>query len=116
MLSSQSCSAGDDRAPGNRDYPCRSGMDAPRIRKRLVDILEGHGIAPDGPQVPVSRAVRGRLYSIDIAAEEIRPKHMKGFGKVSDTAIAELDRIADDLQQTARNLDKTMDEKIRMDL
>lgn len=85
------------------------------IRKRLVDFLEGQEIAQGNPQIPISRAIRARLYSIDISAEEIRPKHMKGFGKVSDAATAELDRIANDLQQTARYLDKMLDKKTGMD-
>ena len=58
------------------------------------------------PGVPVSRAVRGRLYSIDIAAEELKPKYMRGYGEVSDTVATELDGIAGELQSLVVRLDQ----------
>ena len=41
-----------------------------RIRARLVQVIEGQGMSGRKPGIPVSRAVRGRLYTIDVAAEE----------------------------------------------
>jgi GTP-binding protein EngB required for normal cell division len=69
-----------------------------RVRARLIRVLEGQGIAIPRPDVPVTRAVRGRLYSIDIAAEELKPKYMRGFGDVSNTLATELNGIAAELQ------------------
>lgn len=69
-----------------------------RVRARLKRVLEGQGIAIPPPNVPVTRAVRGRLYSIDIAAEELKPKYMSGFGEVSAPLAADLNGIAAELQ------------------
>ena len=77
-----------------------------RARARLVRVLEGQGIASNPPSIPVSRAVRGRLYSIDIAAEELKPKYMRGYGEVSATVATELDGIAGELQSLVVHLDQ----------
>jgi len=69
-----------------------------RVRARLVRVLEGQGIAIPPPEVPVTRAVRGRLCSIDIAAEELKPKYMSGFGEVSAPLASDLNGIAAELQ------------------
>jgi len=79
-----------------------------RTRARLIRVLEGQGIALPLPDVPVSRAVRGRLYSIDIAAEELKPKHMQGYGTVSETLATELNGIAGELQSLVVQIDRQL--------
>lgn len=69
-----------------------------RVRARLIRVLEGQGIAIPLPEVPVTRAVRGRLYSIDIAAEELKPKYMSGFGEIPAPLASDLNGIAAELQ------------------
>jgi len=81
-----------------------------RVRARLIRILEGQGITDIKPGIPVTRAVRGRLYSIDIAAEELKPKYMRGYGKVSDTLATELDGIAGELQGLVVHIDQQLAE------
>jgi hypothetical protein len=73
-------------------------------RSQLTQSLENQGISRNPPSIPVSRAIRSRLYSIDIAAEEIRPRHMRGYGKVSAPAATELTRFAEELQTRADEL------------
>jgi GTP-binding protein EngB required for normal cell division len=68
-----------------------------RIRARLKQVLEGQGIAASPPGITVSRAVQSRLYTIDIAAEELKPKYMQGYGEVPDTVATELNGIAGEL-------------------
>lgn len=74
------------------------------VRAQLTQTLETQGIFSNPPGIPVSRAIRSRLYSIDIAAEEIRPRHMRGYGKVSAAAATELTRFAGELQTRAIRL------------
>lgn len=79
-----------------------------RVRARLIRILEGQGIPVNPPSVPVTRAIRARLYSIDIAAEELKPKYMRGYGKVSDTVATELSGIAGELQGLVVHLEQQL--------
>ena len=77
-----------------------------RVRARLIRVLEGQNIVYKQPGIPVSRAIKGRLYSIDIAAEELKPKYMKGFGGISDTTATELNGIAGELQALVARLEQ----------
>jgi GTP-binding protein EngB required for normal cell division len=77
-----------------------------RVRARLIQVLDGQEIQRRQPWVPVSRAIKGRLYSIDIAAEELKPKYMRGFGGVSDTTAKELNGIAGELQALVARLER----------
>ena len=74
------------------------------VRTRLEQTLENQGIIPNPPGIPLSRAIRSRLYSIDISAEEIRPRHMRGYGKVSVAAATELSSFAGEMQARANDL------------
>lgn len=68
------------------------------IRARLIKILDEQGISYEQHGIPVSKAINGKLYSIDIAAEELRPKYMQGFGEVSKITATELNGIAGELR------------------
>ena len=74
------------------------------VREQLTQTLDNQGISPGPPGIPVSRSIRTRLCSIDIAVEEIRPRHMRGFGKVSTAAATELNSFAEEMQTRANNL------------
>lgn len=86
-----------------------------RIRARLIHVLEGQGVPVAEPHIPVSRAVRSRLYSIDIAAEELRPKYMAGYGGVPPALATDLDGIAGELQTLAAHLDRVLDSQSGQD-
>ncbi len=73
-----------------------------RIRVQLVQVLDRQGIAHPPADVPVSRTLLSHLTFVDIAAEELRPRYMRGYGEISPDAAAELNRIASDLQQLMR--------------
>ncbi|MDV2482517.1 hypothetical protein F8E02_11005 [Methanoculleus sp. Wushi-C6] len=87
-----------------------------RLRARLVRILDDQGIARDRPAVPASRAIRGSLIAIDIAAEELRPKHVRAYGEVSGGMTAELESIAGELHDILGRLDRDLDEAAGDDL
>jgi hypothetical protein len=74
------------------------------VRARLIQTLDNLGVSPNPPGIPLSRAIRSRLYSIDISAEEIRPRHMRGYGKVSSSAATELSSFAGEMQTRANDL------------
>ena len=81
-----------------------------RIRARLVQVMEGQGIRTNPPGIFVSRAVHARLYAIDVAAEEIKPQYMMGFGNIPDTTATELNGIAGELQALVSRLGQYLGE------
>jgi len=71
---------------------------ATRVRKTMRRILEEKGIPFDIPAVHASRSINTILNFMDISAEEIRPKYMRGYGELTEEAAAELDAVATELQ------------------
>lgn len=70
-----------------------------RVRAQLVDALDGQGITHPPADIPVSRCLLSHLIFVDIAAEELRPRYMRGYGELSAEAAAELNTIALRLQE-----------------
>jgi hypothetical protein len=79
-----------------------------RIRKQLARALKGHGISTEKPSIPASRAIHVTLGAIDIAAEELKPRYMLGYGAVPEGAAAELNGIAGELQSLVNQLDRCL--------
>jgi GTP-binding protein EngB required for normal cell division len=77
-----------------------------RIRAQLVRVLDGQGIERPAPDIPVSRALHVNLTFVDLAAEELNPEYMRGYGEISPGAAVELNGIAAELKSLARQLDQ----------
>lgn len=77
-----------------------------RIRAQLVRALDGQGIERPPADIPVSRSLHSHLAFIDIAAEELKPRYMRGYGEVPPAAGAELNSIASELQGLVRQLNR----------
>jgi hypothetical protein len=75
-----------------------------QIRARLIRVLEGQGIERPPADIPVSRSLRVNLNFVDIAAEELKPEYMRGYGEVPLAAAVELNGIAAELKSLARQL------------
>jgi hypothetical protein len=65
-----------------------------QVRSVLVSFCEQFGIAPEEACIPTLRAVRSTLEFVEIGAEEVRPRHMWGYGAVSEEAAAALEAFA----------------------
>jgi hypothetical protein len=76
-----------------------------RIRVQLTRILKGQGIERPEPSIPVSRCLHSALTFITIAAEELQPRYMRGYGEVSSAAKADLNRIAAELLDLTAEFD-----------
>src|SRR6266702_1788157 len=61
-----------------------------RIREQMVRVLHSQGIMPPSPQSGAMDALRITLNFVDIVFEECRPKYMRGYGEVLESAVAEL--------------------------
>ena len=77
-----------------------------RIRAQLARVLNGQGIERPEPSIPVSRSLHTALTFIAIAAEELQPKYMRGYGEVPPSAAVELNGIAGELLSLANQLDQ----------
>jgi GTP-binding protein EngB required for normal cell division len=77
-----------------------------RIRAQLARVLDGQGIERPEPSIPVSRSVHTALTFIAIAAEELQPKYMRGYGEVPPSAAVELNGIAGELLSLIGQLDQ----------
>jgi GTP-binding protein EngB required for normal cell division len=77
-----------------------------RIRAQLARVLDGQGIQRPEPSIPVSRSLHTALTFIAIAAEELQPKYMRGYGEVPPSAAVELNGIAGELLGLVSQLDQ----------
>jgi GTP-binding protein EngB required for normal cell division len=76
-----------------------------RIRAQLARVLDGQGIERPPADVPVSRSLHSHLTFVDIAAEELKPEYMRGYGEIPSAAAVELNGIAGELQGLVRQFD-----------
>lgn len=84
-----------------------------RMRVQLARVLDGHGIERPEPFIPVSRCLHTALTFIRIAADELQPKYMRGYGEISTAAATELNRIALELMGLTTQFDDYVTNEIR---
>jgi GTP-binding protein EngB required for normal cell division len=87
-----------------------------RVRAQLIRILKGQDIARGKPFIPASRAVHVNLGAIDIAAEELRPKYMRGYGEVPESVATELNGIVGELAGLIQRFDRCVSGGLGEDL
>lgn len=63
-----------------------------RLRSQLLRMLAWQHLTPEPPKIPVSRSIATDLAFIEIAIEELKPRHLRGCGAVPEDAVAELDQ------------------------
>src|SRR5208337_1252467 len=51
-----------------------------RIRAQLIRMLDGQNIERPPADIPVARSLHSTLTFMDIAAEELKPEYMRGYG------------------------------------
>lgn len=87
-----------------------------RIRAQLIRVLDGQGMERPPADIPVSRSLHANLTFVDIAAEELKPEYMSGYGQVPPAAAVELNGIAGELQGLVRQLDQYLTRGARENL
>jgi hypothetical protein len=75
-----------------------------RIREQLLQVLAGQSLAPERPHISAAHSVNVNLTFVDIAIAELAPRHMRGYGPVSDEGAADLDGIVAKLESTVKEL------------
>ena len=79
-----------------------------RIRTELVHILNEQSITKQEPSISALHAIHVALGSIDIALEELKPRHMRGYGEVTDAAANDLNGIVGGLRGLVAQLDRSI--------
>jgi hypothetical protein len=75
----------------------------PQIRAQLIRVVEEQGI-PHEPPILASRAIQAAISAIDIAVEELKPRYMRGYGELPESAAAKLSDIAGSLERLVSQL------------
>jgi GTP-binding protein EngB required for normal cell division len=68
-----------------------------RIRAQLLRILDGQNIEQPPPNISPVHAINVSLTFAEIAAEELYPKYMRGYGDVPEPIVKELNGIVGEL-------------------
>jgi hypothetical protein len=86
-----------------------------RLRAQLLRTLDWQHMKPEPPEIPVSRSVITDLGFVDIAVEELRPRHMRGCGAVPEDAIGGLNEVVDELRCLLNNIRHSIREELGLD-
>jgi hypothetical protein len=69
-----------------------------RVREAMLSIMENHDIHDDYSPISGNHAVSALCLLASVAVEELRPKHLRGYGQLAGEAVEDIQRIVDDLQ------------------
>jgi hypothetical protein len=78
------------------------------LRGKLLQVLDSQSIAPEQPQISATHSIRVGLTFVDIAITELAPRHMRGYGVVSDEGAEDLLEIVASLQSGVREMQKQL--------
>jgi hypothetical protein len=70
-------------------------------------ILKSNDIHEDLAPLSATHAVNTGFLLASVAVEELRPKHLRGYGKVSDNDAQGIERPVDDLQGLVMEVRRT---------
>jgi len=78
------------------------------IRAAMTAALHRHGIESAGSAASARHVIRSAIGLIDVAAEEMRPQYMRGYGAMAEEALPELQGLATELHTLIRRFDAAM--------
>ncbi|HLY42536.1 MAG TPA: hypothetical protein VKR52_15075 [Terracidiphilus sp.] len=84
-----------------------------RLRDELLRFLAWQELAPQPPDIPVTRSVLTDLSFIDNAVEELKPRYMRGCGPVPEDALEPLNQSIRGLQAMVRDLQGYIRHEVR---
>lgn len=82
------------------------------LRSQLLRTLDWQRLKPEPPEIPVTRLITTDLAFVDIAIEELKPKHLRGCGAVPADAVDELDTIILELRAIVKNMESYVHEQL----
>jgi len=87
-----------------------------RIRAQMLRALDSQGIRPPAPHLGAIHSISAQLEFVQIALTEIRPKYMRGYGEVPESAFADLNGVVTELNTLVDKLDAYLAQGLGQDL
>jgi GTP-binding protein EngB required for normal cell division len=87
-----------------------------RLREQLLRSLAWQQLEPGEPSIPATHAILTNLSFIDIAVEELRPRHMRGSGAVSDRIAGELNGVVHELRSLIEGMNRYLRQEMGTNL
>ncbi len=87
-----------------------------RLREQLVRSLAWQQMAPGEPTISATHAILTNLSFIDIAVEELRPRHMRGSGAISDRIAGDLNGVVHELRSLIEGMNRYLRQEIGTNL
>jgi hypothetical protein len=75
------------------------------LRSQLLRALDWQRMKPEPPEIPVTRSITTDLAFIEIAIEELKPRHLRGCGAVPDDAVDELNGVLHELLSQVKDME-----------
>lgn len=76
-----------------------------RLRAQLLRTLDWQHLKPEPPEIPVTRSIATDLAFVEIAIEELKPRHLRGCGAVPADALDELNRVTHELLAMVKSME-----------
>ena len=86
-----------------------------RLRTQLLLTLDWQHMTPEPPDIPVSRSVLTDLGFVDIAVEELMPRHLRGCGAVPEDAVNGLNEVVLKLRLLVHSIMHSIREELGLD-
>ncbi len=87
-----------------------------RLREHLGRALRAAGVHPEGPSLGALHSIRVTLAFIRVAAQEMAPRYLRGYGQLPEWASSHLQGLASELEGLLENLDRSLAEEAGADL
>jgi GTP-binding protein EngB required for normal cell division len=87
-----------------------------RLRGQLLRSLAWQQLEPGDPTIPATHAILTNLSFIDIAVEELRPRHMRGSGAISDRIAGELNGVVHELRSLIEGMNRYLRQEMGTNL
>jgi hypothetical protein len=75
-----------------------------RLRSQLLRTLDWQHLKPEPPEIPVTRSIITDLAFVEIAIEELKPRHLRGCGAVPEDAVDELNKVIYELLSQVKGI------------
>jgi GTP-binding protein EngB required for normal cell division len=87
-----------------------------RLRGQLLRSLAWQELQPGDPTIAATHAILTNLSFIDIAVEELRPRHMRGSGAVSDRVAGDLNGVVHELRSLIEGMNRYLRQEMGTNL